>query len=801
MKKFLSFASLCTLFAVVTAVSCTKEFDEAVPVSDGEEREVIFDVAQLATRTTIAEDGDKLTISWANTDNSSVHLFENGKEGTKETISVGWNGKYTISANFSGLGLSLLGGFTYNGVIAKNFANGVASVPALQNPVEGSFDPAADVLIAGAYYAGKARPVLTGLKLNFVRVNAVTRLEVTGLAAGEKVDFIDIVAENPIAGPLNPLKGTEFDGYNTANGSKSIRLEFDGKAAADENGTFVTYFTSWITEFGAFTVKVLTAGNEYNQTVPAGTYTFNNDEIQTVSLAMEGQGAKTKRYELVTAVPEDGDWSGTYLIVGVTAEGAAKVINPNSKSTGYTSDITVQSVNGVSFVNSSTSIDKYAFDISDSNKGTQEQTLWNVVTGRYYMFGASSITFSTSNSTGKNPDKVYYYHTFAYDSGVQMTCEYGENKSYLELGQDGKFTYSANDGARVYLYKYIDTGRKSQTISFGEDVVNWTIAEGKYEIGGTYPAQAFARRSDYQQALLTYSSSDPSVASIDNEGNITIHKQGDVTIQAYVANNTEYRSAVASYDLIISVPYYQRITSEAEIVNGGKYIIVSKSAILGSNWYHAFNAAKAGTYNYDITTLENLVFGNPVYDNGERIRPSAAIDANQVVIDGGLLSSIAKILGLSGTYTIKPVNANGYLYCNMETTQILDFQVPIPTYSIAFSNDETDGTSMLSLATKYATMPHAITFNEDGTANIKCSLSKLAIGADLFYDKLTKRYEYVNLSLFEGFESLTDLIQYYSQDSEYAWIINLVKLVGDAVSIPDLIKYFSADLYVYRYIG
>ena len=800
MKKILSFASLCTLLAVLTAVSCTKEFDEPAPVSEGEVREVIFDVDQPVTRTAVSEDGDKLTISWANTANSSVHLFENGKEGTNEKITVSKNGKYTISANFSGLGLSLLGGFTYNGVIAECFANGVASIPSLQCPVEGSFDPAADALIAGAYYAGKARPVLTGLKLNFVRVNAITRLEITGMTAGEKVDFIDIVAENPIAGPLNPLKSTEFDGYNTANGSKSIRLEFDGKSAADENGTFVTYFSSWITDFGAFTIKVLTAGNEYNQTVPAGAYSFNKDEIQTVSLAMEGQGAKTKRYELVTAAPEDGDWSGTYLIVSSDAAGAAKAINPNGSRTGYVSDVTVEKVNDVLFINSTNSIDKYAFEISDSGKqSASEATLWNIMSGRYYLYGTDGLTVSTKNYSGNNPDRVYYYNTISYNAGVQVTCEYGENKSYLEFSSD-KFTYSSNSGAKVYLYKYIDTGRQSQTISFSSETVYWTIAEGKYEIGGTYPVQKFSKKN-YQPELLSYSSSDPSVASIDEAGNITIHKQGDVTIEAYAANNTEYRSAAASYELIISVPYYQKITSEADIVNGGKYIIVSKSAILGSNWYHAFNAAKAGTYNYDITTLENLVFGNPVYDNGERIRPSEAIDANQVVIDGGLLSTIAKILGLSGTYTIKPVNANGYLYCNMETTQILDFQIPIPTYSIAFSDDETDGTSMLSLASKYATMPHAITFNEDGTANIKCSLSKLAIGADLFYDKLTKRYEYVNLSLFEGFDSLTDLIQYYSQDSEYAWIINLVKLVGDAVSIPDLINYFSADLYVYRYIG
>lgn len=91
-----------------------------------------------------------------------------------------------------------------------------------------------------------------------------------------------------------------------------------------------------------------------------------------------------------------------------------------------------------------------------------------------------------------------------------------------------------------------------------------------------------------------------------------------------------------------------------------------------------------------------------------------------MIIEDGLFSSIAKLMKLSGNYTIKPVATNNYLFCNMEVTQILDTQIPLPTYS---------------------------------------------------------------------------------KDKEYAWIVDLVKFFGDKISIKEVIEYFAADMYIYRYIG
>lgn len=789
----------------MTTVSCMKESIDQSRPEEGEIREVLFDANECLTKTAISRNGDILSINWENTDNSFVHIFENGKEGTREKITVNKNGGATISVNFSGLGLALIKGFTYNGIIAGNYSDGILSVPAVQNPALNSFDPSADILIAKAYYAGKARPILSGLKLNFVRANAISCLEVKGMKAGEKIEYVEIVADKPIAGPFNKLEDTDFNGY-AVDGSNSIRLEFSNNEKVGEDGSFVTYFSSWTTELESLSIKVITENMTYTQSV-TGPFTLNKDDIKTIQADMVGEDLQLRRYELVTSEPED--WSGTYIFLNSDKEGEAKILDANASGLGFCADVQVKKSGEMLYVNASEEIDNLSWDISDSGSKSSGTTLWNVMTGSAgilgiggdakYLYDKDGLTVAKTNYTGLL-NRTYYRHMFAFDNGTQMISFNGKTRTYLEY-TDAGFAYSANEGARVFLYRYKDSGRKSQVLAFNEETVYWPLTEGKYEIGKSYPVQPLAKNSSYQPELLSYSSSDPSIASIDAAGNITIHKQGDVTIQAYANNSLEYRAAAATYQIVISVPYYQRITSASEIKGGDRYLIVSKNNILGTNWYHAFSASSEGNFNYDITTLENILIGNPVYDNGDRIRSTVAIDSNQVVIDDGLFSSIAKLMKLNGTYTIKPVATGNYLFCDMNVSEILDSKIPLPTYSIAF-DDASMGGNILSWFSKVSTIPHSITFNEDGTVSIRSALSSMsAIGADLFYSPLTKQYSYVNMTILDGFDTLTDFMQYYSQDSEYKWVLDLVKYFSDKISIKELIEYFAGDMYIYRYIG
>ena len=802
MRKHFFNLFFAAFYAIVVA-SCQATLDEQyIAQEPSESCDVVFVTEPCdGTKTAINVDGSTIKMTWDGTKAEYIHLFENGKEGSNPKISASKDGATaTMSASFSGLGL---GSLSYHAVVASNYNGGIVTVPSVQSPAATSFDPAADVLL------GESRTYLVRqtVTMKFARVVAVSRLSLSGLKPGEKIEMIELVAENNIAGPLKPLDSYKFAGY-ADDGSKTISLKFDRDNTVSPDGTFMAYFTSWAVEPGNFTLNVLTDKNLYSKsTTKAAGLKFHFDKLRTIKADMAEFAVPSHRYELVTSSPEN--WEGTYLIVNSDKEGAVKVFNANDKSHGYASDAAVRDVAGKKMIESTDAVDDLSWDFSNSGKKSGDEILWNVMTGTArlvfsdakYLYDKDGITVASHNYTGLLP-RTYYYHKFLYDNGVRMASNNGSKDSYL--GYNGSaFAYTSNASSRVYVYKFNDADRKSQVLAYDKEILYWPVTEGKYAIGETYDGQPFSKSSVYQNDLLTYMSSDDAIASVDGQGRITIHKQGTVTITATAAANTQFRGASASYNIVISVPYYQRIYSIDELTGGDKYLIVSRDGLLVSQ-YHAFDASKSGTYDYDITSLATLL-NSPVYDNGDKIKSSAAIDAKQVVIEKGLLSSIASLVGLNGSYTIKPVSVGQYLYCDMSFEEVMDTTIPLTTYKIAFSDANLGSISISGLSSwfnKIATIPHSITFGEGGVASIRSATSSYsAIGADLFYDKLSNRYSYVNMMIFDNFDNVAELMAYFGQNTEYAWLLNLIKNLGNNITIRDIIDYFAGDLYIYKYVG
>ena len=82
---------------------------------------------------------------------------------------------------------------------------------------------------------------------------------------------------------------------------------------------------------------------------------------------------------------------------------------------------------------------------------------------------------------------------------------------------------------------------------------------------------------------MTYSSSDATIAEVDNSGNITGHKKGNVTITATAAGDAEHKPGSANYALtvtssapVITTTYYLASSIEA----GKSYVIVSDGKAL-----------------------------------------------------------------------------------------------------------------------------------------------------------------------------------------------------------------------------
>ena len=798
-KNIIRFA--CMAFATVAAISCQKDINEPESSKVQGKQEFVFNLEKADLKTSLQIVGNKPDMTWENTANSSIHIYANDKEGTDASLSISRDNQTAqIRANFS---LSeLYSSVTFKSVIAANFANGVATVPAVQNPAATSFDPAADVLI------GESNAIIVvdaifdrNVDMKFARLNAVSRLAFTGLKPGEKVELVEIIAENNIAGALKPFNEFRFAGY-AAEGSKKITLNFSSNNTVANDGTFATFFTSWAVKPGALKINVFTDQGEYTKTTPKEAPAFQFDVLGNFKVDMSGC-AVPPSYELVTSAP--ASWEGTYLFASSNTPGSVKVFDAGNKSS-YAATATVKNEGGKIIIASDATTNALAWEVSKSGN------FWDVMKDGKYLFDNGGIKVESDCYTGLALlTGRYHRHSFSLDNGVQMASNsislVGTVDGKTYFGYNGsKFAYSNNSGNRVYLFKLKDNGRQSQNLIFKDASVKFILKEGGHVIGGTYDAQSFAAGSSYGEGLITYSSSDPSIAAIDPAtGKITIKKEGEVIITAKAASTTSFRGASASYVLTISSPYYQKVTSANEIVSGDKYIIVSETdAWFGyTKRYHAFSATSAG-YDVDLNSLLGNGVDKIVYDNGNKIKAIAKVNENQVIIekDNTLINALGKLVGLKDGYTIKNVSDGKYLYCDM-TADIAG--VPILAYQIAFTDKSLDFSSGWSLTkltdwfNERATIPHSFEFGDNGVVSIKNATSKnFSIGADLRY--IGNQYSYVNMNVLKNFESVADLMNYLAKDSQYAALAQFISTLGKNIDLGQLIDYLSADLYIFRYV-
>ena len=209
----------------------------------------------------------------------------------------------------------------------------------------------------------------------------------------------------------------------------------------------------------------------------------------------------------------------------------------------------------LSLVASTTTMDKYG--------------VWDLQTynGNTYLFHDSSSTM-----------RLWVY----YDGGWKVT--------YVQNSTNPSSTEKPTE---LYVE---DDGKQPQSLAF-------TPATATYDL---YAPTSFIKPTlSTAYGTITYSSSDATIAEVDNSGNITGHKTGDVTITATAAGNTQYKPGSASYTLTVvnsdpsgpTDPVYTKVTSSSGLVAGGKYLLVYedgskvfKPSLNGSNFATTGNA-------------------------------------------------------------------------------------------------------------------------------------------------------------------------------------------------------------------
>ena len=176
---------------------------------------------------------------------------------------------------------------------------------------------------------------------------------------------------------------------------------------------------------------------------------------------------------------------------------------------------------------------------------------------------------------------------------------------FLQYNSSSKWfaCYQSNSNQKdLNLYKLEETGKSNPELTFSGITGDITkmLADGSYSSKAT-------TKSD---ATIVYSSSNQEVATIDQQGTVTLLAGGTTVIKAEVAETATFNASFIEYTLKVTDPAalktFVKVTNDA--VTEGKYIIVYQ-ANDDANSVMALNTTNAGKFfgNTEIDLTENKI--------------------------------------------------------------------------------------------------------------------------------------------------------------------------------------------------
>ena len=176
---------------------------------------------------------------------------------------------------------------------------------------------------------------------------------------------------------------------------------------------------------------------------------------------------------------------------------------------------------------------------------------------------------------------------------------------FLQYNSSSKWfaCYQSNSNQKdLTLYKLEETGKSNPELTFSGITADITkmLADGSYSSKAT-------TKSD---ATIVYSSSNQEVATIDQQGTVTLLAGGTTVIKAEVAETATFNASFIEYTLKVTDPAalktFVKVTNDA--VTEGKYIIVYQ-ANDDANSVMALNTTNAGKFfgNTEIDLTENKI--------------------------------------------------------------------------------------------------------------------------------------------------------------------------------------------------
>ena len=219
-------------------------------------------------------------------------------------------------------------------------------------------------------------------------------------------------------------------------------------------------------------------------------------------------------------------------------------------------------------------------------------------TSYVYCAGEKNVPIKTwaDNDNG-------FFWNFTVTSGVFTVQSVKTTTLYFKYNaQSPRFTTYKSGQQNLTLYKLEETGKSNPELTFSGITGDITkmLADGSYSSKAT-------TKSD---ATIVYSSSNQEVATIDQQGTVTLLAGGTTVIKAEVAETATFDASFVEYTLKVTDPAalktFVKVTNGA--VTEGKYIIVYQASD-DANSVMALNTTNAGKFfgNTEIDLTENKI--------------------------------------------------------------------------------------------------------------------------------------------------------------------------------------------------
>ena len=334
---------------------------------------------------------------------------------------------------------------------------------------------------------------------------------------------------------------------NTDGGSVTIKAPVENTLTYDGSNKTATLENKLLTGEQDPTISY-TLGNGQGATLPDGSYPTNVGAYtasitvggKTASVTYEIQKADPAAKNFVFTAPGSLTYNGTAKTAGIKTATNITGMGDVTVMKYYQGEAEVQPINAGDY--------KVKISVADGSNFNKASDL----TDENWTFTINRITTEPTVELSGNTTYTY--------TGKQITPDVTVTIDGKMLTADTDYTITYGDNVNAGTDAGFVTVRAKGNYGFADVVKKFTIEKADPKLSfekptvttsyGTKPANnELTNKGD---GVVTYQSSDNSVATVNEKGEVTVVGVGETTITATAAETTNYKLGTASYTLTVN---------------------------------------------------------------------------------------------------------------------------------------------------------------------------------------------------------------------------------------------------------